>query len=87
MKLLEAIESLSYRDNNDDSLKYLDASKYLPVDWLLWYNYISVSMWGYNFLYAYDLVTVPYFILKSCDERYECDNDCSNNHKLYPNEN
>ena len=64
MKLMEAIELLSYSDDNDDSLKYLDASKYLPVDWLLWYDCVSESMRSYNFLYGYNLVTVPYFIKK-----------------------
>ena len=82
MKLIEAIELPSYSDNNNDNLKYLDASKYLPVDWLLWYDYVSESMQSYNFLYRYDLVTILYFILKNGNKRYECDNVCSNNHKL-----
>ena len=67
MKLMEAIELPSYSNNNDNIIKYLEASKYLPVDWLLWYNYISESMQSYNFLYRYNLVIVPYFILKNGD--------------------
>ena len=82
MKLFEAIELSSYSDDNDDSLNYFNVSKYLLVDWLLWYDYISESMRGYNFLYGYNLVTVPYFILKNGDERYECETVRSDNHKL-----
>ena len=73
MKLLEALDISSYDNEVDINSKYLNASKYLPVDWLLWYDYVSESMRCYNFLYGYKLVTVPYFILKNGDERYDCE--------------
>ena len=63
----------SYDNEVDINSKFLNASKYLPVDWLLWYDYVSESMRSYNFLYGYELVTVPYFILKNGNKRYDCE--------------